>query len=196
MNQQTITVEARRRKRRLKAQIQRAADRKRAEFGFMPDPSALRDRRILFFALIVLSVLGVGLVGQVNRMNEERRARPMSRALREIDTLAIALGRYHFHVGAWPTKEQGLQALLRAPKGTPRWQGPYINRYNKDAFGVAYNYAPPEGTNQVPTLFSCGPDRVPNTADDIYPSTPDKFDPGTDWTNGWLRAEQRYINFK
>lgn len=190
------TIEVRRRKRRAIAKIHRDAERKRTELGFVPDPTALRDRRILFAALIVLSVLGVCLIGQVNKMNEARRNRPMMRQLREIDTLAIALGRYHFHVGAWPTKEQGLKVLLRGPKGISAWQGPYITRFNNDAFGTPYVYAPPEGDAQVPTLFSCGPDRLPNTPDDVHPSSPAKFDPGTAWTNGWLRGSQRYLNFK
>jgi hypothetical protein len=48
----------------------------------------------------------------------------------------------------------------------------------------------PKKKGELPILFSCGPDRLPNTADDLKPD-PAKFDPGTEWTNGWVSAENR-----
>ena len=41
-----------------------------------------------------------------------------------------------------------------------------------------------------PDVYSAGPDLRPDTKDDLRPA-PECFDPGTDWTNGWLKVEDR-----
>ncbi len=191
-----ITVEQRRRKKHKIEVIRRQGERAMAEIEYgTPDPSLLRDRRVLLGMIFLLVVLGVFLIGKTNKATAERANYPMTRALKEIDILAIALGRYHFHTGEWPAATNGLAALAFHP-GTPNWNGPYINRPSKDPWGTAYIYTPPkaESTN-CPTLYSCGPDKTPGTADDIYPSSPEKFDPGTAWTNGWRSYADRYYQY-
>jgi len=110
------------------------------------------------------------------------------RAVRQLDVLAVALGRYRFHTGSFPSAEQGLAALVRNP-GVPRWDGPYISNLCKDPWNQPYRYAPP-ADGGLPALASCGPDRAAGTADDLTPD-PDRFDPGTEWTNGWVSAMER-----
>jgi hypothetical protein len=108
-------------------------------------------------------------------------------AMLHVDVLAEALGRYHFHVGRYPTAEQGLAALVRDP-GERKWLGPYINHLRGDPWDTPFVYEPQAGT--VPLVLSLGPDRLRGTGDDISPD-PECFDPGTEWTNGWVSAEQR-----
>jgi type II secretory pathway pseudopilin PulG len=72
----------------------------------------------------------------------------------------------------------------------PKWDGPYINQLRKDPWGVPFVYEPPGDETAPPRVFSCGADKTPDTADDIHPD-PARFDPGTEWTNGWVSARER-----
>ena len=143
--------------------------------------------RVLGAAFIVLAVVGAVLVKRVNRAVEDDRPYPHYSALRSLNHLATALGRYRFHVGAYPTEAQGLKALIEDP-GEKGWLGPYSVQLKRDPWGTPYVYAvKPDGS---PDVFTAGPDLKPGTPDDLRPD-PDSYDPGTDWTNGWLKVEDR-----
>ena len=143
--------------------------------------------RVLGAAFIVLAVVGAVLVKRVNRAVEDDRPYPHYSALRSLNHLATALGRYRFHVGAYPTEAQGLKALIEDP-GEKGWLGPYIVQLKRDPWGTPYVYAfKPDGS---PDVFTAGPDLKPGTPDDLRPD-PDSYNPGTDWTNGWLKVEDR-----
>jgi len=185
-------IEIRRIKRRKIELIRRRGERQIAALGETPNAGIFRNRKVLFGVMIVLTVLGGALIQQVDKANKERAKQPLLRVLREVDVLAVALGRYHFHTGTWPTSEIGLKGLARHP-GTANWNGPYISHSGTDPFGTLYNYTPPQNPTNYPVLFSCGPDKLPGTQDDIYPSSPEKFNPGTEWTNGWRSASERWI---
>lgn len=79
---------------------------------------------------------------------------------------------YHFRatVGRYPSTEEGLAALLRAPAGTEaRWRGPYIERGKipLDPWGREYRYRLADAKSGLDyALWSLGPDGVPS-ADDI-----------------------------
>lgn len=62
----------------------------------------------------------------------------------QIDALEKALETYRFDVGRYPTTEQGLAALMQAPAGVPKWQGPYLKKaLPPDPWGNAYSYKLP-----------------------------------------------------
>lgn len=185
-------LEARRIKRRKIELIHRRGERQIAALGEVPDARIFRNRKVLFGIMIVLTVLGGSLIREVDKANQARAKEPFMRSLREIDVLAVALGRYHFHTGVWPTSEIGLKGLARHP-GVANWNGPYISHSGTDPFGTLYNYQPPLIATNCPILFSSGPDKQPGTADDIYPSSSEKFNPGTEWTNGWRSASERWL---
>ncbi len=155
-----------------------------------PDASLLYSPRVMFFVLLVLAVVGI-LVVKSTDSPEIRAARrpelPHRVALRQLNTLATALGRYRFHVGDFPPQPPGLTALLNNP-GAPGWNGPYINVLLRDPWETPYQYEPL--SNGLPRLFTRGPDGVADTPDDLRPD-PKAFDPGTDWTTGWVRASER-----
>lgn len=69
----------------------------------------------------------------------------------QIDTLSMALNSYFFDCGAYPTKEQGLDALWTKPASAAEgWNGPYLQKpVPKDAWGVPYDYSIP-GPNGLP----------------------------------------------
>jgi len=89
------------------------------------------------------------------------------------DSLKTTLVRYRIDMGDYPSTEEGLEALLVAPGGkTDRWHGPYLetpgNKLPLDPWQEPYQYRYPGTKN--PTgydLFSKGPDKVADTADDI-----------------------------
>jgi len=65
----------------------------------------------------------------------------------QIDTIELALQAYYLDCGAFPTQEQGLEALWSKPTTSPvpdRWNGPYVaKRIPKDPWGNAYVYKKP-----------------------------------------------------
>jgi general secretion pathway protein G len=174
-------------KKRLKENIRRDCECKKAELQSAVQPGLFRSFKFYFGAIALLAVLGGSLFEATSRAVSRRVESPVMRALRHLDTLAVALGRYRFHTGQFPTAEQGLAALVRDP-GVPAWNGPYLSLLKRDPWGSPFVYAPADG--RAPDVFSCGPDRKQGTPDDLRPD-PARFDPGTEWTNGWVSAELR-----
>ena len=175
------------RRRRRRAAIRREAEVRLAEMRQVSTGRGFYAPRVLGAAFIVLAVVGAVLVKRVNCAVEDDRPYPHYSALRSLNHLATALGRYRFHVGAYPTEAQGLKALIEDP-GEKGWLGPYIVQLKRDPWGTPYVYAvKPDGS---PDVFTAGPDLKPGTPDDLRPD-PDSYDPGTDWTNGWLKVEDR-----
>lgn len=183
--EQNLT-ERRRASRRAIERIAREYERKKAELHTVP-AGLLRNPRFYFGAVAVFVILGGALFNATDHAVRSIAITPEMRAARNVDVLAEALGRYRFHTGGYPSREQGLAALVRDP-GVPKWDGPYISFLRGDPWETPFVYEP--ATNAPPTLFSCGPDKRAGTADDIRPD-PGRFDPGTAWTNGWVSAEQR-----
>lgn len=64
-------------------------------------------------------------------------------------TAELALTRYRLDVGNFPSTEEGLDALIKAPAGKePRWKGPYFKEKAIDPWGNAYKYQFP-GTRNI-----------------------------------------------
>lgn len=180
-------------------------ERKRAE---LEGGAPLFRRGPLFYGMIVLVLIVVGalVVPQIMSggltLGKKRIERNDLQARKAMDALSVALGRYKFHVGAYPTTEEGLAVLAcRRPKEIRRvrarhkgWDGPYVNHIVKDPWGNDYVYETrPEGG--PPILYSKGPDGRAGTTDDVLPdrlSFEEAFR-DTTWTNGWAPCELRGI---
>lgn len=79
----------------------------------------------------------------------------------QIDSLEKALHQYRLDVGAYPSTEQGLNALIAPPGNEPKWQGPYLSKkVPADPWGRAYQYKYPGEQNDF-DLFSFGRDGQP-----------------------------------
>ncbi|MDE2584722.1 MAG: type II secretion system major pseudopilin GspG [Betaproteobacteria bacterium] len=79
----------------------------------------------------------------------------------QIDGLEKALDQYRLDVGRYPTTEQGLNALVTAPPGVTRWQGPYLKKgVPLDPWGNPYVYKAPGSHGDV-DLLSYGKDGAP-----------------------------------
>ena len=197
--------EKRRKKNLAIKKIAREYELKKAEITGGP-PLFTKGPAFYVLAILLLVVIGSVIVpGILNgnlTMGKKRIERNQLLARKAMTSLSIALGRYRFHVGEYPTDKEGLQVLsFRKPdeirrirKIHPGWDGPYVNHIVKDPWGHDYFYArrPAGGT---PILYSCGPDGRAGSTDDILPDRLD-FDAAfrdTSWTNHWAPCELRGV---
>lgn len=111
----------------------------------------------LLLVLVILGVLAALVVPKFVGYGEKAR---VTRAGTDIATLEDALDRFDLENGRYPTSEEGLRALVEAPPGLAKWNGPYIKRgVPTDPWGNAYQYRYPGMHNpKSPDLFSLGPD--------------------------------------
>jgi len=167
--------------------IKRDYEQKKSELHGQLPPSLFRSPTFYLGVMVVFALVGVLLFSAADKSVENKKKSLHQRAMQHVDVLAEALGRYHFHAGVYPSDEQGLAALVRDPD-VAKWNGPYINLLRKDPWNTEFIYEVNQGG--VPTVFSCGPDKQRGTADDIMPD-PECFNPGTEWTNGWVSAAER-----
>ena len=126
-----------------------------------PPRSAPRRGFTLLELLVVLVVLGL-LAGIVAPRYFNQLGKSEAKEARaQIEGLARALDLYRLDTGRYPSTEQGLDALVKAPSDEPRWAGPYLQKgLPLDPWGRAYVYAAP-GRNGEYDLVSLGKDGRP-----------------------------------
>lgn len=117
--------------------------------------------------LVVLVILGLlaGLVGpQV--LKYLGSAKSDSTQL-QISELSASLDLFRLDVGRYPTTEEGLQALVKAPPGADNWNGPYLRKEEvpTDAWGNEYHYRSP-GEHGRFDLYSLGADNAQGGEDE------------------------------
>lgn len=153
-------------------------------------------RGLVFYAIVIIGLMMLGSM-VLSVCGKGGRApiplKPMQ-ARKSMDALAVALGRFKFHTGEYPTTGEGLAALAAKQFPKKGWDGPYINHVVPDPWGNEYVYETrPEGGH--PVLYSKGPDGRAGTTDDVLPEQ-DHFDlpmRDTSWTNGWAPYRLRGI---
>jgi len=112
--------------------------------------------------LVVLVILGLlmSVVGpQVMKYVGSSR---VDTARIQVQELSSALDMYYLEVGRYPTREQGLQALIEQPTGVSNWNGPYLRKASvpTDPWGNDYIYRFP-GEHGRFDLYSLGADGQP-----------------------------------
>jgi general secretion pathway protein G len=134
--------------------------------------NAKRQRRKGFTLVEILLVLGIlvilgGVVGvsvlQMQRTAYERAAKTQLKAFEQ------ALDMYLLDIGQVPSQAAGLEALVNPPDDLPnpaKWKRPYFTKaIPLDPWDSPYNYE--VISNESYRIYSSGPDRVPQTEDDI-----------------------------
>lgn len=131
-----------------------------------PSPFALlgNNGAKMAIILVLMMVVGVGLMSRSKAPPTDSNARKIDRARLSLANLRVALEIYRHDLGKYPAAGDGLASLVHPPVPHPGWFGPYIYELKNDLWGIPFQYRP-EGTNLV--LFGCGPDRLPDTGDDI-----------------------------
>lgn len=86
--------------------------------------------------------------------------------------ISQAVNMFCLDTGRLPSDAEGLNSLLQPPPGVKNWKGPYISvspqRGLNDPWGTPYRYInTTRGTQPSFTIKSNGPDRTPDTADDL-----------------------------
>jgi type II secretion system protein G len=167
--------------------IAREYERKRAELAASRPP--VLKKGIVFYAVVVIGLLMVGslVLSATGRGGRAFTSKAHIQATNSVEALAVALGRYRYHTGTYPTTGEGLRQLAAILPGVKGWNGPYIKRVVKDPWGKEYEYVS-NGANETPTLYSCGADRTAGTSDDIMadPASFDKPFRDKSWLKGWM----------
>jgi general secretion pathway protein G len=135
----------------------------------------MKNRQSAFTLLeimLVISIIVVLLGLAISQMGNPTGFAKGVAVKADIQAIGTQLKAYEAFAGFLPTTEQGLQALVTQPSTEPkpmRWAGPYFKQIPKDPWGSYYIYLNPGRKN--PTgydLYSAGPDRKADTADDDW----------------------------
>ncbi len=118
----------------------------------------------LMLVVIIIGVLVAMVVPRMAGRSEEAR---VAVAQADIDlNIATALKLYELDNGAFPTTEEGLNALLTAVPSSKNWKGPYLEKPPTDPWGKVYQYKSPGAHRKDYDLYSIGRDGV-ESSDDV-----------------------------
>ena len=112
--------------------------------------------------MIVVVILGVLATLVVPRVIDRPDQARVIKAKQDIRNLESTLNLYKLDNYTYPTTDEGLAALVKAPANANtalNWSGPYIDRLPQDPWGNDYLYVIP-GKNGTFDLFTLGSDRV------------------------------------
>jgi len=119
--------------------------------------------------LVVLVIIGLlaGLVGPrlFTKVDESK----VKTALVQIKMLKGALETLKMDINRFPTNEEGLDILYRAPKDgrlKTQWHGPYLDEeIPLDPWGNPYQYSTTASDSQPYSLYSFGPEGKSGSTD-------------------------------
>ena len=119
----------------------------------------------IMVVVVILGILAAAVVPKIMSRPEQAR---IEKAKHDITALESALNIYKLDNYQYPSTDQGLDALVSKPSGSPQprnyKRGGYIKKLNKDPWGKEYLYLFP-GTHGELDLYSLGPDGQPSEDD-------------------------------
>jgi general secretion pathway protein G len=132
-----------------------------------PLQSAFTLLEIMLVVMIIALLAGSAIY--LMRGNVEQAK--MTRCDQDLENIKTQLQYYEVRNGSYPSTEQGLAALVQMPAGDPaprRWTQ-LMTDVPLDPWGTPYvlRYPATKSTKDPYDIFSCGKDKMPNTADDI-----------------------------
>lgn len=116
----------------------------------------------LIEVMVVVVILGILAAIVVPRVMDRPDVARVTKARADIRALESALNLYKLDNFVYPNTDQGLQALVSKPSGTPEprnWKQ-YMDRLPKDPWGNDYQYLSP-GVQGTVDIFSLGADGQP-----------------------------------
>jgi len=120
--------------------------------------------------MIVVSIIVILLGLAISKMGNPTGFAKDTAVRADVQSISTQLKLYESMNGFYPTTDQGLQALVSPPESEPRpnrwyqlfkevpkdpWQSPYVYKCPGQKHPESYD------------LYSAGPDRKPETADDV-----------------------------
>jgi len=144
----------------------------RSAASFHPRATHFQSGFTLLEMTLVISIIVVLLALAINKMGGAADFGKEVRVKGDIQALSTALRMYNAQNGFYPTTAQGLKALVLMPTTEPRprqWRCSFDDgKVPRDPWDNEYNYVCPGKHNPNNfDIFSSGPDRIPNTADDL-----------------------------
>ena len=119
----------------------------------------------IMVVVVILGILAAAVVPKIMSRPEQAR---IEKAKHDITALESALDIYKLDNYQYPSTDQGLEALVTKPSGSPQprnyKKGGYIKKLNKDPWGQEYLYLFP-GTHGELDVYSLGPDGQPSDDD-------------------------------
>jgi general secretion pathway protein G len=93
----------------------------------------------MLVVLVVIGLIAAVAIPQVMKLLGNAKAKA---AKIQIQTLENGLNYFQLDMGRYPTDQEGLQALVKAPVGADSWSGPYIRNDKQltDPWGHAMVY--------------------------------------------------------
>jgi general secretion pathway protein G len=130
-----------------------------------------QDGFTLLEIMIVVTIIAILMSAAIYKLGGNVEYAKFTAVATDVQAIGTQLKLYEGMNGFFPTTEQGLRALVVQPDNDPkpsRWYQ-LFKEVPKDPWHTEYIYRCPGIKN--PTgydLFSAGPDRVPDTADDNW----------------------------
>ena len=120
--------------------------------------------------MLVVMIIGLLLGTAIYKLRGNVEVSRIVAVQSSLQSIRTQLKLYESFNGAPPTTDQGLNALVTQPGGEPRplrWTQ-LLDSVPKDPWGKEFIYLSPGRRNSNGfDLYSSGPDRLPDTADDI-----------------------------
>lgn len=119
----------------------------------------------IMVVIVIIGILAAAILP--NLMGEPDKARVV-KAKSDIQALEAALERYRLDNFRYPTTDQGLEALVNKPSGSPEPRnyppGGYVKSLPQDPWGSDYVYLNPGKHGQI-DIYSFGADGQPGGED-------------------------------
>lgn len=121
----------------------------------------------VMLAIAMISLLAILVVSNVDKLMTSSQAKIAESFVN--GSLATPMMAFKLSTGRYPTTEEGLNALLKAPDSLKeRWDGPYVRNLPADPWGNPYqDRCPAQKSADGYDLWSMGQDGQNNTDDDI-----------------------------
>lgn len=92
----------------------------------------------IMVVVIILGILAATIIPQFIGATQEAK---VGAAKAHVAELESALERYYVHMDRYPSQEEGISVLEKAPANeASRWRGPYIKQLRNDPWGHPYQY--------------------------------------------------------
>jgi general secretion pathway protein G len=110
---------------------------------------------LMVVVIIIAALAGMVLPRILDRADEAKR----NIARGDIASITMQLKMFRLDTGAYPTTDQGLNALMVNPSGTENWKGPYLESAPIDPWNREYRYKYKGDHNTTGfDIWSTGPD--------------------------------------
>ncbi len=127
----------------------------------------------LFEIMLVLGIIAVLVGSAIFLLGGQLETAKVQRVDGDAQAISVALKGYELLAFSTPSSAQGLQALVTRPATEPvpkRWTQ-QMTEVPTDPWNKAYIYHNPGKRNKNGyDLYSAGPDRQPDTEDDVWPT--------------------------